>query len=139
MLYIVGSIVHLTHDYRSESERADYMALYRWKPLETVTFAGGTIARRQNRVLEYRSKFIIRREYDHATRICGTEVHRGTRYVGTYEYNPVNERVGGGGVGRGRATGWARASARCGVDAPCLAHPDQIRRVPPAKIRGRGL
>lgn len=73
------------------------MALYRWKPLETVTFAGGTIARRQNRVLEYRSKFIIQREYDRATRICGTEVHRGTRYVGTYEYNPVNERVRGAG------------------------------------------
>lgn len=111
------------------------MMLYRWDPLETVTFASGTIARRQNRALEHRGKFIIRREYDRATRICGTEVHRETRYVGTYEYNPVNERVEGRRKRRreGRGTGCARASARCGVDAPCLAHPDQIRRVPPAR------
>jgi len=48
--------------------------------------------------------------------------------VGTYEYNPVNE---GG-------KGWRRrgpVEGVCDVDAARVSHPDQIRRVPSAKIR----
>lgn len=53
--------------------------------------------------------------------------------MGTYEYNPVNEGVWGG--GRRRRGPVERA---CGVDAARVSHPDQIRRVPSAKIRGAG-
>lgn len=52
--------------------------------------------------------------------------------IGTYEYNPVNER----------AEGWRRrgpVERACGVDAARVSHPHQIRRVPSAKIRGRRL